>query len=108
MIDFASDVAAIFGDVLAVDAEYHRMGVGSAQVRVIPARPDGDTDWAGTTVRSQTTTFQIPVASAPYLDEGDHITFDGARFEVIGAPFRDARRLVWTAEARPIYEDITG
>jgi hypothetical protein len=47
------------------------------------------------------TVFEIRIAEAPTLAEGDTIEVDGELHVVQGEPMRDAVCLVWTAEARP-------
>lgn len=101
MIDLAGDVSAIFDDVLAVDATYTPDGGSPVAVRVIPSQPDGEMTFNGGALRVASTVFQVPVAQAPNLAEGDAFEVDGAAYTVIGAPQRDARRLIWTVEARP-------
>ena len=42
------------------------------------------------------------VADAPSLTPGDTLEIDGSLYRILGAPVRDATRLVWTAEAREL------
>ncbi|OAO02711.1 head-tail joining protein [Roseovarius indicus] len=100
MIDLAADVSAIFDDVLAVDASYTPVGGQAVAVRVIPSQGDGEMEFNGGALRVPANMFQMPVASAVSLAEGDTLLIDAVTYVVMGAPKRDARRLIWTFEAR--------
>ena len=103
MTAFAAATAALFADPhLARDALWRVGGAGDGvPVRVIARRPDRVVDFAGARIVSATALFDIRVAEAPGLAEGDTIEIDGEVFVVQGVPQRDAELLVWTVETRP-------
>ena len=100
MPDFAADVAAIFDDGMAVDAIYYGNGGVGAPVRIIPGRPDVEMGFGDSRFVGQTLTLLIPVTAAPALASGDLFSIDGIFYRIQGAPRRDPRRLIWTAEAK--------
>lgn len=76
-------------------------GVGpGAPVRVLTRAPDRLVDWAGAQLAVESMLIEIRLREAPDLDAGDVIEIDGTRWRLLGAPRRDAARLVWTAAAR--------
>lgn len=103
MTAFAAAVDALFADPhLARDALWRPGGAGDGvPVRVIARRPDRLVDFAGTRIVSATALFDLRVAEAPGIAEGDALEVDGEVFVVQGVPQRDAERLVWTVDARP-------
>lgn len=76
-------------------------GGNGVPVRVIARRPDQIVDFSGVRIATATTLFDIRVAEAVEIAEGDTIEVDGEALVVQGVPLRDAARLVWTVEVRP-------
>ena len=103
MTAFAAATDALFADPhLAGDAVWRPGATGNGvSVRVIARRPDRVVDFAGARIVSATALFDIRVAEAPGIMEGDTLEIDGEVFVVQGVPQRDAERLVWTVETRP-------
>lgn len=70
-------------------------------VRVIDRRPDQVVDFSGARIATATTLFDVRVAEAADLAEGDTIEVEGEVLVVRGVPLRDSARLVWTVETHP-------
>lgn len=100
MIDFAADTAAIFDDVLAVDATYTPDGGSPVAVRVIPRQSDQERSFGGAQLVSDSSVFLLAVAAVAAPASGDTLAVDGATYQVQGEPMRDDRRLFWRLEAR--------
>lgn len=101
---FAVAIAALFADRnMARDALWRAGGEGPAVlVRVIPRAPDREASWSDTRVIVDTISLELSAAQIPDLRGGDTVEIvGGAVLRVRGEPARDARRLVWTAEAGP-------
>ena len=101
MIDFAADVAAIFGQEMAVYGVDTPSGVGPASIRVIPRLDDAEPRFGEMQLVSERAVFLVQVADVAQPGVGDTIVTGGATYTVQGAPVRDARRLWWTVEAVP-------
>lgn len=103
MTAFAAAMDALFADPhLARDAVWRPGGAGDGvSVRVIARRPDRLVDFAGARIVSATALFDLRVAEAPGVAEGDTLEVNGEVFMVQGVPQRDAERLVWTVETWP-------
>lgn len=101
MIDFAADVAAIFGQEMAVDAVYTPSGGDAANIRVIPQLDDAETRFADVQLVSERGLFLVQVADVAQPGAGDTLVTGDVTYTVQGAPVRDARRLWWTVEAVP-------
>ncbi len=93
----------LFADpILARAALWRPGGTGDGvPVRVIARRPDQVVDFSGARIATATALFDIRVAEATDLAEGDTIEVGGEILVVQGVPLRDSARLVWTVEARP-------
>ena len=55
-----------------------------------------------TRIVSDSVLISLQIADAPSLTPGDTLEIDGTIYRMLGAPVRDATRLVWTAEAREL------
>lgn len=104
MSAFARAAAALFADRnLAEDGLWKAAGIGpGAAVRVIRRAPDEVSDWGGGQIASDTTLLEVQVAQAPDLAESDVITIGPQDYILRGEPVRDADRLIWTVQARPL------
>lgn len=100
---FSAALDDLFADPnLARNALWRAGGIDPAvPVRAIVRRPDRIGEFGETRIVAGSTVFEIRIAEAPTLAEGDTIEADGELHVVQGEPVRDAVRLVWTAEARP-------
>ena len=100
---FSAALDDLFADPnLARDALWRAGGADPAvPMRVIVRRPDRIGEFGETRILASSTVFEIRVADAPTLAEGDTIEVDGETYVIQGEPVRDAARLVWTADARP-------
>jgi hypothetical protein len=100
---FSAALDDLFADPnLARDALWRAGGADPAvPMRVIVRRPDRIGEFGETRIVAGSTVFEIRIAEAPTLAEGDTIEVDGELHVVQGEPMRDAVCLVWTAEARP-------
>ena len=103
MTVFAAAIDDLFADPnLARDALWRAGGSGpAAPVRVVARRPDRIAEFGETRVAVPTAVFDLRIAEAPSLAEGDALEIDGTVFAVQGEPLKDAEGLVWTVEARP-------
>jgi hypothetical protein len=104
MTVFVVATDALFSDPnLAGDAVYRAGGadIGIA-VRVIVRRPDRVGDFGETRIASETMTFDVRTAEIAEPAEGDPLDVDGVTYVIQGTPVRDAERLIWTIEARPL------
>ncbi|PRX29009.1 hypothetical protein SAMN05216257_10490 [Meinhardsimonia xiamenensis] len=97
-------IRALFADRnMADDATWLPGGAGPGiPVRIIRARPEELVDWQGTVAVGDGYVVRVPVGSVPDLAIGDRFEIGGETVEVVGEPRRDERRLVWTAEVRPV------
>lgn len=104
MTAFAIGVDSQFEDPnLARDADWLDGGAGTpVPVRVILRAPDGVASFGDRRFVVETVLIRVRTSQVPLLREGDRFDVEGAVYEVQGAPSRDALRLVWTAEARPV------
>lgn len=88
---------------LALDAGYLDGGAGlPVPVRVILRAPDGVASFGDRRFVVETVVIRVRVSEVAILQEGDRFDLASVVYEVQGAPTRDALRLVWTAEARPV------
>lgn len=99
----AAAIEDLFADpILARAALWRQGGVGDGvPLRVIARRPDQVVDFSGARIATATALFDIRLAEAAAIAEGDTFEVDGEVLVVQGVPLRDAARLVWTVEARP-------
>ena len=100
---FSAALDDLFTDPnLARDVLLRAGGINPAvPVRAILRRPDRIGEFGETRIVAGSTVFEIRVAEAPTLAEGDTIEVDGETFVVLSEPVRDALRLVWIVDARP-------
>lgn len=100
---FSAALDDLFTDPnLARDALWRAGGIDPAvPMRVIVRRPDRIGEFGDTRIVEGSTVFEIRIAEAPTLAEGDMIQVDDELYVVLGEPMRDAARLFWAAEARP-------
>jgi len=98
---FSDDAAAIFDDVLGVDAIYTPEGGDPVALRVIPSRPDAAVSFGQRSFVAETATFLVLVEDVADLCEGDALRVGSDDFVVQGAPRRDDRQVYWIVEARP-------
>jgi hypothetical protein len=105
---FAAAIDALFADPnLASDAVYRPGGAGpGVRVRIVVRQPDRIGDFGDTRLRTGTMVFDIRVAEIVAPAEGDTIVVDGSSYVIQGEPVRDAERLVWTIEARPVKPNL--
>lgn len=91
-----------FEDVhLARDAVYRPGGVGEAAgCRVILRQPDEMAGFGETQVVRGSTVVEVRIAEVAAPREGDSFTVGGTVYTVLGAPRRDAERLVWSCGCR--------
>jgi hypothetical protein len=103
MTAFAAAIDALFADPnLAGDAVYRAGGAGPGiAVRVIVRRPDRIGDFGDTRIASETVTLDVRTAEIAEPAD-DTLDVDGVTYVVQGTPVRDAERLIWTIEARPL------
>jgi len=88
---------------IARTAIYRPGGVGDGTpVRAVARRPDRQAEFGDIAVHTATAMFEVRVFEVPAPTEGDAIIFDGETFIIQGEPTRDAERLVWTLDTRPI------
>lgn len=86
---------------LARDAIFRAAGVGAAvPCRVILRQPDEMTGFGETQIVRGSTLVDVRVAEVAAPRAGDSFTVGEAVYEVLGAPRRDADRLVWTCGCR--------
>jgi hypothetical protein len=104
MTAFAAAIDALFADPnLARGAVYWAGGADPGiAVRVIVRRPDRIGDFGETRIASETATFDVRTVEIAGLAAGDTLEIDGITYVVQGTPVRDAERLIWTIEARPL------
>jgi hypothetical protein len=102
MSAFARAAAAIFADPnLATDALWRSGGVGTGvPVRIVLRRPDATTGFNQGRFVTDSQELRVALAAVPNLAPGDTFETAAGTFEVRGEPRRDARRIVWIAEAR--------
>ena len=101
---FATTIDALFADPnIAIDVVYRAGGADPGfQVRVVTRRPDRIGDFGDTRIASETMTFDVRTAEIAGPAEGDTLDVGGVTYVVQGTPVRDAERLIWTIEARPL------
>ncbi len=104
MTAFAIAATAMFRDPnIAVDALYRPGGIGvGVPVRVIRSAPDSLAQFGEGRFVTDTFGLDVAIAEAPDLAEGDTFEIEGTLHTILGAPIRDADRLVWSAEARAL------
>ena len=104
MSTFATAVAALFRDRnMAVDAMHFPSGAGPGEpCRVIVGQPDAQADFGGARLVADSVSLQLLTSEVPELAAGDEVEVGPETFRIAGEPMRDALRLVWTAEARPV------
>lgn len=104
MTAFAVAVGTLFADRnLASDALWRQGGTGPEQsVRVIRRSPDATVPYGDGRFVVDTDMVMLPLSSVPDLAPGDTIEIGAEILVVTGDPLRDARRLVWTAQVRPL------
>jgi len=100
---FSTALDDLFADSnLTRNALWRAGGIDPAvPVRAIVRRPDRIGEFGEARIVAGSTQFEIRIAEALTLAEGDTIEVDGELYVVQGEPMRDAARVIWTAEARP-------
>ena len=71
-------------------------------MRVVTKRPDEVLDFGESRVVTATTVAEVRVSEVPEPREGDTLEIGDAVFVVQGVPRRDAERLVWSLDLRPV------
>lgn len=101
--NFSAALDDLFTDPnLAREALWRAGGIDPAvPVRAILRRPDRIGEFGETRIVAGSTVFEIRIAEAPTLAEGDTIQADGEIYVIQGEPMRDSPRLIWSVEARP-------
>ena len=100
---FDAAVDALFADPnLAMDALYTPAGGDPVTVRVIAKRPDAIVGFGDTRIHAATAMVDVRVADVAAPAPGDTLEVGGETCVVQGEPIRDAERLIWTIEARPL------
>ncbi len=102
MIDFAGDLAAIMGDVLAKDAVLRHTTGETVSLRVIPRAGDMAVDLGPNQMISGAAIFTAAAAGVERPQAGSTITVGQVRYEIVADAMRDARGLTWVMEAREI------
>ena len=103
MTAFAVAVDAMFADSnIARDVVYVAEGGAPVLVRAVLRRPDDVTGFGEARLWSETTRLDLRTAEVPTPRPGDRIEIDGEAFLIQGEPVRDAERLVWTIDVRPV------
>lgn len=102
MTAFAAALGALFGDPhLSLPARWRAGGVGDGvPLRVMRRAPDEIVPWRDARAVVDTVFFDVRISDAPGLAAGDTLEIDGAVFEVLGDPERDAERTIWQFGAR--------
>ncbi|SDE90243.1 head-tail joining protein [Limimaricola pyoseonensis] len=102
MIDpFRRGIDAVF-ERMGQKAHWFQGGWGAGLgCRVIPRAADEETSFGGTRLISDAMTLKVRVSEINAPSENDAFEIEGQRYIVQGVPTRDARRLVWSMEARP-------
>ena len=86
-----------------IDASYTPAGGEPVSVRVIARRPDTIVGFGETRIHAETATFELRASEVASPRRDDQLTVDGETFVVQGEPERrDADRLVWTADTKPL------
>ena len=99
----AGAMHALFADPnIGRDAVYIAEGAAPVTVRVIARRADAITEFGDARIWSETTRIDLRVAEVPNPRPGERIDIDGEAFVIQGEPVRDAERLIWTVELRPL------
>lgn len=106
MSAIAAAVDLLFGDPnISAEALYRAGGgdvVPGISVRVIRRAPDQFASFGDGRFVVDTVLFDIRVAEAPDLADGDTLEIAGDFFTIRGEPRRDTERLIWHAEARAL------
>ena len=104
MTVFAAAMDTLFADPnLARDALYRAGGADPGiPVRLIIRRPDRIGEFGDTRIASETATFDARTSEIAEPAEGDTLDVEGVTYVIRGTPVRDAERLIWTIEARPL------
>ena len=101
-IEIAID--ALFADPnIARDALYRDQATGGTRtVRIVTKRPDEVLDFGDSRVVAATTVAEVRVSEVPDPQEGDTLEIGDAVFVIQGVPRRDAERLIWSLDLRPV------
>jgi len=101
-IEIAID--ALFADPnIARDALYRDQATGGTRtVRIVTKRPDEVLDFGDSRVVTATTVAEVRVSEVPEPREGDTLEIGDAVFVIQGVPRRDAERLIWSLDLRPV------
>ena len=103
MSAFAAAVGALFADPnIGRDAVYTPDGGAPVLVRAVARRADAISDFGDARLWSETARIDLRVAEVPNPRPGERIDIDGEAFVIQGEPVRDAERLIWTVELRPL------
>ena len=104
MTAFAAAIDALFADINLAALSVYRAGGADPgiAVRLIVRRPDRIGDFGDTRIASETAIFDVRSAEIAAPAEGDILEIDGVTYVVQGTPVRDAERLIWAIEARPL------
>ena len=104
MTVFAAAIDALFADPnLARHGVYRPGGSGMGiPVRVVPRQPGRIGGFGETRIASETATIDARTSEIAEPAEGDTLDVDGVTYVIQGTPVRDAERLIWTIEARPL------
>ncbi len=97
-------IDALFADPnIARDALYRAQATGGTRmVRVVTKRPDEVLDFGDGRVVTATTVAEVRVSEVAEPREGDTLEIGDAVFVVQGVPRRDAERLIWSLDLRPV------
>jgi hypothetical protein len=104
MTIFFTAINDIFADPnVARDAVWRPGGTGDGiPVRAIARCPDREVEFGDVAVHMATAVFEVRISEVPNPVEGDTIALGSETFVVQGEPVRDAERLVWTLDTRPM------
>ena len=104
MTAIATAIDALFADPnIARDALYRAQATGGTRmVRVVTKRPDEVLDFGDSRVVTATTVAEVRVSEVAEPQEGDTLQIGDAVFVVQGVPRRNAERLVFSLDLRPV------
>ncbi len=101
---FTATIDALFADPnVGRDATYRVGGAGlGVPVRAILRQPDRAGGFGETRIVAETLLIDVRVSDVAAPADGNTIEVDSTVYVIRGEPIRDAERLVWSIEARPV------
>lgn len=100
-MSFAAAIDSLFlSPHMSAPALYRASGNGAGlAVRVIRQAPDEMGEFSGVRHAQETMLIDVRVSEVSAPKKGDTFEIAGETFKALGAPRRDAERLVWRIEA---------